>query len=103
MYKIAVIGDKNSVMGFASLGLAVFYADSEASVREVFLKLDLSKYGIIYITEKAASLIPDIIEKYRFESIPAIILIPGANSNTGAGLADVTKSVEKAVGSIILK
>ena len=34
--------------------------------------------------------------------MPAIIQIPGARGNTGAGIAGVKKSVEQAVGSDIL-
>ena len=47
-------------------------------------------------------MIPEEIEKYRFAATPAIILMPGISGNTGAGMADVNKSVEKAVGSNIL-
>ena len=42
------------------------------------------------------------IDRYRSESLPAIILIPGITGNTGAGMKDVSRSVEKAVGSDIL-
>ena len=42
------------------------------------------------------------ISKYSEELMPAIIQIPGISGNTGAGIENVKKSVETAVGSDIL-
>lgn len=103
MYKIAVLGDKDSVYGFAALGLDVYYAeDSQTGVR-VFKELTSSQqYAVIYLTENLASGLTAEIEKFSFSPSPAIILIPGVKGNTGEGMRAVKKSVEKAVGSDIL-
>lgn len=103
MYKIAVMGDKDSIYGFAALGMSVFPTDDSTEAANTLKNLVNHGFGIVYITELLASKIPQEIEKYKFESKPAIILIPGVNGNTGAGMADVNKSVEKAVGTNILK
>ena len=47
-------------------------------------------------------LVQDVIEEYRERRLPAVILIPGVSGNTGAGIAQVKKSVEQAVGSDII-
>lgn len=103
MYKIAVMGDKDSIYGFAALGMDIYPTEDKEQASATLKKLADSGFGIVYITEELAAKISDDVEKYRFESKPAIILIPGIKGNTGAGLADVNKSVEKAVGSNILK
>lgn len=103
MYKIAVMGDKDSIYGFANLGLSIFPTEDANEARSILKKLAQSGFGIIYITEALAAQIHDEIDKYRYQSIPAVILIPGINGNTGEGMASVTRSVEKAVGSNILK
>ena len=36
MYKVAVLGDRDSIYGFAALGLDVFYADNQQKGREIF-------------------------------------------------------------------
>ena len=59
-------------------------------------------YGIIYITEAAAAEVSDELELYREKTLPAIIQIPGVSGNTGAGVENVKKTVEQAVGSDIL-
>ncbi len=102
MYKVAVLGDKDSVYGFAALGLSVFFADEEEKAKEIFKKLTSSDYSVIYITEQLALSLEEEIEKFSFLPTPAIILIPGVSGNTGKGMDSVKKSVEKAVGSDII-
>lgn len=97
------MGDKDSIYGFAAVGMSVFSADDVDEAKNMLKKLANGDFGIVYITESMAAEISEEIEEYRFKSKPAIILIPGINGNTGAGIADVNKSVEKAVGSNILK
>lgn len=103
MYKAAVIGDRQSVAGFAALGLSVFYETDGDRISRLIGRLAHSGFAVIYITESAAAKAEDVIEKYKSEKLPAIILIPGIGGNTGDGMRRLHESVEKAVGSDILK
>ena len=60
------------------------------------------EYAVIYITEQLAAQLSAEISKYSEALMPAIIQIPGIAGNTGAGIENVKKSVETAVGSDIL-
>lgn len=102
MYKMAVMGDKASIFGFASLGISTFPIEDEREAKALLKKLTKNGYAVIYVTEALADKIKEEIDKYRSLSLPAIILIPGIVGNTGAGMRDVSRSVEKAVGSDIL-
>jgi len=102
MYKIAVVGDKDSIYGFASLGLSIFPCEGEALASKTVRELAKDGYGVIYITEELFELIPDEVEYYRDKPLPAIIPIPGVKGNTGVGMKNVSVSVEKAVGSDII-
>ena len=63
MYKIAVVGDYDSIYGFAALGLSVFPADDRETLCAVLRRLAESGYGVIYITESKAALVQDVIEE----------------------------------------
>ena len=102
MYKIAVIGDRESVYGFSSLGLDIYPAYSGDEAKSLITKLAEDNYAFIYLTEALAKDASDIIEKYSRVITPAIILIPGVSGDTGEGMSSVLKSVERAVGSAIL-
>jgi len=102
MYKVAVIGDYDSIYGFAALGLATFAADSAESGAAALKRAVSGEYGVIYMTESLAAGLQEQIDEYREQLSPAIILIPGVSGNTGEGIARVKKSVEQAVGSDII-
>lgn len=102
MYKAAVMGDMDSIYGFACLGLETFPVKSKEESEKTFKKLSNGNYAVIYITESCAELIEEEIEKVAENPLPAVILIPGVSGNTGKGLSSVKKSVEQAVGSDIL-
>lgn len=102
MYKIAVLGDRDSIYGFAALGLEVFpVSDSETGVR-MLRTLAEQDYAVIYITEALAKELESELDRYRENLLPAVIPIPGVLGNTGLGIAMVKKSVEQAVGSDII-
>ena len=81
--KIAVVGDKGSVLGFKSVGFEVFMTTTQQETREVMQALCKADYGIIFITEQAYLQVPEII-------------------NLGIGIKNVKKNVERAVGADIL-
>ena len=102
MYKIAVIGDYDSIYGFATLGLSICPVKDSQEGRKKLRELAAGEYGIIYITEALAAGLTEEIECYKEQVMPAIIQIPGVSGNTGAGVEGVKKTVEQAVGSDIL-
>ena len=102
MYKIAVVGDYDSIFGFAALGLDTFPVSSRKEAEEKLEALAGNQYGIIYITEDVAAECEKVIDKFKEQLLPAVILIPGVSGNTGNGVLGVKKSVEQAVGSDIL-
>lgn len=103
MYKIGVIGDRDSIYGFAAVGLTPFFVDGEKDAGSILKNVvESGEYAVIYITEKIAATIEKEIDFYSNRDLPSIILIPGINGNTGNGIKAVKQSVEKAVGSDII-
>ena len=77
MYKIAVMGDYDSIYGFSAIGLTTFPVSDTAEAAKTLHQIADSGYGIIYITEELADRIRRDIDKYRDKMMPSIILIPG--------------------------
>jgi len=104
MYKIAVMGDWDSIYGFGALGLDTFAETGEDAEKaaQLLKRLGSGDYAVIFVTEALASKIPETIEEFRVQPNPAVILIPGISGNTGEGISAVKRSVEQAVGSDII-
>ena len=77
MYKIAVLGDRDSVLGFRALGLDVFFADDAETARKTLHRLAQESYAVIYVTEQLAQSMAAEIARYQNDMLPAVILIPG--------------------------
>ena len=101
-YRIAVLGDRESVLGFKALGLDVFPAESVEEARSTLHRLAKENYAVVYLTEQLAQYMTDDLGRYKDELTPAVILIPGKEGSLGIGMANVKKSVERAVGAEIL-
>ena len=101
-YKIAVLGDKDSVLGFKALGLDVFPADTVEGARRTLHTLAKDNYAVIYLTEQYAARMAADVARYKDELTPAVILIPGKDGTLGIGMANVKSAVERAVGADIL-
>ena len=101
-YRIAVIGSWESVMGFRALGLETYPVTAPEEARETIRELAKSgDCGIIYLTEQLAKDLPDVLDRYKDELRPAIILIPGKDGSLGIGQAAVKSAMERAVGADI--
>ncbi len=102
MYKIGVIGDRDSVYGFGALGLEVFPAEDPETGARLLRRLSEEGYAVLYVTEALCAGMEEELERLRELPLPAVVPIPGITGNTGLGMAQVKRSVEQAVGSDIL-
>ena len=102
MYKMAAIGDRASVYGFAALGLDTHFVTEADEAKKLIRRLAAEDCAVIYITEQLAEQVADELEKLKESPLPAVIPIPGVYGNTGMGMRAVNESVIKAVGSDIV-
>ena len=99
-YQIAVVGDWESVMGFRALGLSTYPVTSVDEAKKTIH--DLADCAVIYLTEQLAKDMPDVLERYKDDLRPAIILIPGREGSLGIGRDNIQRAIERAVGADIL-
>ncbi|EJE7233194.1 TPA: V-type ATP synthase subunit F [Clostridium botulinum] len=102
MYKIGVVGDKDSILAFKALGIDVYPVTEPDEARITINKMAAEKYAIIFVTEQIAKDLEETIERYNRELIPAVILIPSNQGSLNIGIERINDNVEKAVGVNIL-
>ena len=101
MYKIAVLGDRDSVLGFKALGLDTYFVETTDEARHTLHQLAKEDYAIIYVTEQLAANLSADIARYKTEVTPAVTLIPGKTGSLGIGAQALQSAVERAVGADI--
>ena len=102
MYKIGVVGDKDSVLAFKAIGIDVYPVIESEEARKTIDKMALNKYAVIFVTEQVAKGIEETIERYNRETLPAVILIPSNQGSLNIGIQRIRDNVEKAIGVNIL-
>ncbi len=102
MYKMAVIGDKDSILGFKSLGVATYPVTGEEEVPRVLNRVTREKYAVVCITENAAQQVTAQLEELNKKMLPAVLLIPNNQGTLGLGMEQIRKNAEKAIGPDIL-
>lgn len=101
-YRIAAVGDWESVMGFRALGLDTYPVSGVPEAKEKVRELAKTDCAVIYLTEQLAQGMDDVLSRYKDELRPAIILIPGRQGSLGIGRNNIQRAIERAVGADIL-
>ena len=108
MYKIAAIGDRDTVISFKVLGIDVYSIENfendeliSQKIKATVDNLASNGYGIIFITEEYAQKSVEVIERYKNEALPIITLIPNNKGSLNIGMNKIDKNIEKAIGTNI--
>ncbi len=83
MYKIGVLGKKESVICFMSSGFEVCEAGNKTEASEGLEKLIELECAVIFVTDELADELAWECEKYKKVPVPAIIKIPSVHSVEG--------------------
>ena len=98
MYKVAVLGNQDSVIGFRAVGMTVVTIEKAAEVAAAIDKLIADQHAIIFITEDLALPNEAYLASSRNLKLPAIIPIPSLQGSNGSGMRLINESVRRAVG-----
>lgn len=113
-YRIAIVGSKEAVSGFALLGVDVVSVEEGKDAAPELFRLkkmmrtedgkERNVYGIIFVSEELLSALPaDDVKRLGKGALPAITPLPSHHGSSGYGLQRLKSIVERAVGSDILK
>ncbi|MEN3190719.1 MAG: V-type ATP synthase subunit F [Atribacterota bacterium] len=102
MYKIALVGDRDSIIGFQLLGISIFSVTNKEEAINILNELIKEKYAVIFITEEIASQISNKIEELQKKYLISITIIPNKLERKNLGIKILRKNVEKAIGTDIL-
>lgn len=97
---MAAIGDYEMVLPFQAVGVkpVVLDADKRGTFEQILEKLALEKYAVVFIQEDLFVEFQHKVEEINDTYPTSVLPLPGILGSTGAGLASIRGSVEKAVG-----
>lgn len=103
MYKIGMIGDRDSVLGFSALGLKIHEANTREQAATLLQELVKSgEYAVLFLTDTLAAVLEDELAAYKDLPLPAITVIPGKDGVGSYGTAMLRRAATRAIGADIL-
>ncbi len=102
MSKIAMIGGKTSSIGFRTLGVDIFPVPVPEEALEVWQKIPVKDYGVIFMTEPIYEELREQVLEIRGELTPSVLVIPAVTGPLGVSRRELNQLVEKALGTDIL-
>ena len=103
MPKIAVIGDRDSILGFKAVGVTAFPVSGEQEAKAALKSVaGDDTYGVVFITEQAAAAVEETVLEFMKKETPILVPIPSSQGSVGIGMDQIRRNVEKAVGADIL-
>jgi len=97
---MAAIGDYEMVLPFQAVGIkpVVLDAAKRARFEDILEGLARERYAVVFIQEDLFVDFTEKVEEINDAYDTSILPLPGVLGSTGAGLASIRNSVEKAVG-----
>lgn len=97
---MAAIGEYEMVLPFQAVGVRPVILDPEkrGDFEQILEKLARENYAVIFIQEDLFIDFTDKVEEIIDAYPTSVLPLPGVMGSTGAGLASIRNSVEKAVG-----
>jgi len=102
MPEIAMIGDRDSILGFRALGIAIFSANTKGESIEALREIIKQEYKVAFITEQIAPSPEEIAGIIGDRTFPVVTMIPSNRGSTGLARSNLQTLVRKAAGADVL-
>ena len=99
--RMAILGEGDSVLAFKAGGVDAYYASDREQAKDILRKL-AKEYAVIFITEKLAGEMDDLLTKFNHSPYPVILPVPTGDGSDGYAKAKMKERMEKALGVDIL-
>lgn len=102
MSEIAMIGDKDSILGFKALGVAIFPVNTKSESKDALQEVMEQEYKVAFITEQMAPSPEEIALIIGDRTFPVVTMVPSNRGATGLAMQRLQMLVRRAAGADIL-
>jgi V/A-type H+-transporting ATPase subunit F len=102
MSEIAMIGDRDSILGFKALGVAIFPVNTKDESTEALQEVIRQEFKVAFITEQVAPSPEEIARIIGDRTFPVVTMVPSNRGSTGLAMQRLQMLVRRAAGADIL-
>ena len=97
-----MIGDRDSILGFKALGVAIFPVSTKDECIEALTEVIKQEFKVAFITEQIAPNPEEITNIIGDRTFPVVTMVPSNRGATGLAMQRLQMLVRKAAGADIL-
>ena len=102
--RLAVVGERATVVAFEGLGVSAFPVESVEDARATVSSLiRKNQHAVIFVTEDIGKDLTDVIAESGREYVPSVVLVPSSSGSEQIGLKKLSRVLKRALGTDILK
>ncbi len=102
MSKVAFIGSKDAVLGFAPLGVEVYPVEGTEEAEEALERAIKGGASAIFMLEELAAALDERLEALSRLPLPAVTVLPVPGAAARLGRERLRRHMEKALGTAAL-
>lgn len=102
MSEIAMVGDRDSILGFKSLGVEIFPVNNVEECLSALKEIIKKDYKVAFVTEQIAPEPKKIADLLQGRTFPVITMIPSNRGSTGLAMKRLQDLVRRAAGADVL-
>ncbi len=102
MSEIAMIGDRDSILGFKALGVEIFPVNTKSESTAALHQVIRQEFKVAFITEQMAPSPEEIADMIGDSTFPVVTMVPSNRGATGLAMQRLQTLVRKAAGADIL-
>ena len=102
MYKLAVIGDSESILAFQAVGMDAYLVTKEKAEETLRKQFRSGKYAIIFLAESLAVELIEYLHEIGKKPFPAVTILPLSHETLGMGLERMKTISIRASGTDVI-
>lgn len=102
MFKMAIIGESESIIAFQAVGFDSYQVKPDEAEHTLRKQYRSGKYAIIFISEKLADSLAEVLQEFSTDPFPAISILPLGMKRQEVGMEQLRQICIKATGTDIV-
>ncbi len=100
--EIAMIGDRDSILGFKALGVAIFAVNNKDESVKALQEVVKQEFKVAFITEQMAPGPEEMADIIGDRTFPVVTMVPSNRGSTGLAMKRLQTLVRRAAGADVL-
>ena len=93
MSRVAVLGQRDAVLGFKASGAVAFSADDPEEAKKRLAEILEGDFAVLFVTEEVADILKEELQPLYDKPKPVVTILPDARNSKGIGMGSCARGL----------